>query len=151
MTVWLATLISSQINKDLLMYFTITTRCSTVCVATKIINDILPLIKKADTHINNQTTNDSLLALVVDMFDEGFSEEFGTTAQERKYGIDNDLLSKLVVTVLNSKHYLIDNMDAFCEEFNDENLPLEIGFEKAFYPKEQGHWYSQHEFCICPN
>jgi hypothetical protein len=133
------------------MYQTISTRCSTVCIHNSIINDVLPLIQACNAHVSKQTSADSLLCAVVDMFDDDFAEEFGTTPQEREHGIDNELISKLVVTVLNSKHYLIDDIETFCSEFNEEDLPLTIGFDKAFYPREQGHWYSQQEFAICPN
>jgi len=122
------------------MYNVIENRTGKTLIRNELINEINPLLVKCIDSLNHQRDADDLLCWVVDIFDEDFEEQYGVYPQE--------LLQKFALCVLNARHFLIEDKDQFCEDFNDEDLDLEIGFDKAFYPAEIGNWYDELEFII---
>jgi len=122
------------------MYYIIKTRAGKVLILNKLIEEINPLLKKSINSLNNQTCEEDLLCWVVDIFSEDFEEEYGPYPQE--------LLEKFAVCVLNARHYLINDREQFCNEFNEESIDLEIGFDKAFYPSGTGTWHHHLEFVL---
>ncbi|WP_299496452.1 hypothetical protein [uncultured Shewanella sp.] len=122
------------------MYNIVETRAGKTLILNQLISDIWPLLKKCVSSLNTQKCEEDLLCWVVDVFSEDFEEEYGSYSQE--------YLEKLVLCCLNSRHYLIKDVEQFCHHFNDEPLDLEIGFDKAFYPVGIGHWHHFNEFVL---
>ena len=122
------------------MYNVIETKESTVIILKKLFNEVLPLFKKTVESLNQQQTQDDLYYWVCDIFDEDFEEEHGIYSDE--------YLQKFAICVLNIKHFLIQDKDKFCDDFNDEDLKLEIGYDKGYYPCEIGNWYDRLEIVI---
>ena len=130
----------NELAKVQTMYNIIKTRAGNVLILNELVEEINPLLTKSINSLNNQTCEEDLLCWVVDIFSEDFEEEFGSYSQE--------LLEKFAVCVLNARHYLIHDRERFCNEFNDEDIDLEIGFDKAFYPAGTGTWYHHSEFVL---
>jgi hypothetical protein len=122
------------------MYSTVKTRAGTVLIRTELVNQVMPLLVATVDSLNMQTSQSDLLFWLIDVFGEDFEEEHGRHS--------NELLSKLVLCVLNARHYLIHDKEQFCIDFNAAKLPVRIGFEDAFYPVDQGHWIDPIEFVI---
>lgn len=125
------------------MYSVVETRKGEVLILNKIIKDIDELLTLVAPSVQKQTSEDSLLCWVVDIFSEDFEEEYGS--------YDYETLEKLAVAVLNSKYYLIDDCEAFCDEINPDLQSFQVGFDNAFHPQCCGHWYDQQEFIILEN
>jgi hypothetical protein len=122
------------------MYNVIETRAGNVLILNELVEEVSPLLTKCSESINRQYSEEDLLCWVVDMFHEDFSDEFGSYPQE--------LLEKLALCILNAKHYLIQDKEQFVNDFNDEHINLEIGFDRAFYPVGTGTWYHHSEFVL---
>lgn len=122
------------------MYVKINTRNGGVLILSKIVKEIMPLIEKTTRSLNYQKSDEDLLCWLCAIFDEDFEDDYGHFSQE--------YLEKFTLCVLNARHYLITDKEKFCEDFNNEGLDLEIGFDKAFYPVGIGCWYNELEFII---
>lgn len=125
------------------MYRVTTDRAGKVCILNHIFQDVESLLLKTHNEINKLRTEGDLQYWIYEMFTSEFEEEFGQ--------YPNETLEKLALCILNAKHYLISDKQAFCEQFNSESEGLEIGFDNTFYPYEIGHWYSTTEFMIVLN
>ena len=109
------------------MYNTFITSHGTTCILDALMKDTAPVFDKVIKSLNNQGSTDDLLCFMVHVFSDDFKENFGT--------FDKEILQKFVLCAINIRHYLIDDHEEFCEEFNMEGLDLEIGFDKqTFYP-----------------
>jgi hypothetical protein len=122
------------------MYRTVATRAGKVLILNELIEDVGPLLNKCMASLNNQTCEEDLLCWVVDIFSEDFEEEFGSYPQET--------LEKFALCILNARHYLIQDREQFSDDFNNEDIDLEIGFDRAFYPVGTGTWYHHSEFVL---
>lgn len=122
------------------MYTKIPTRTGTVLILNKLIAQVMPLITLVAPDLNKQPDAQNLMAWLVDVFGDDFEDRYGEYS--------NDERSVLALCVVNAKHYLIDDKAAFCAEFNAENLPVKLGFNKTFYPLEQGHFVDPMEFVL---
>lgn len=122
------------------MYNLIKTRNGDVLILKKLMGEVEPLFNKCIVSINHQTCEESLLCWLVDIFSEDFAEEFGQYSQEH--------LEKFTLCVLNARHYLVNDSENFCYEFNQEGLSLQIGFDNTYYPVDNGHWYDKAEFVL---
>lgn len=122
------------------MYTKINTRGGTVLILSALINDVLPLLTQVSDDLNHQDDEENLLCWLVDVFDESFEERYGAYSDE--------LLAKLVLCVVNSRFYLIRDPEQFCLDFNAERLPVELGYDKTFYPRDQGHFIDAQEFVL---
>lgn len=120
------------------MYNRIKTRAGDVLILNDLIDEIKPLFEKCIKSLNYQEDEEDLLCWVAEIFSEDFEDDYGQYPQE--------YLEKFALCVLNARHYLIQDKEQFCDDFNKEGLDLEIGFDKTFYPSGIGCWYNQLEF-----
>ncbi len=121
------------------MYRTFESKNGKLLISTALLNDVDALAGKIMPNLNHQRNADAVHCFVYDLFDEDEQESHGC--------YDEETLCKMGVIIFNSRLFLFDDPEQAAEDFNKEDCPLKLGFDKGtFYPQGTGNWYGEREF-----
>ena len=129
------------------MYTLFPSTAGKLIVKNSLVTDVKYLMESVASDFSRQYDSDDIMFFVIDLFgDDCLKENYNVDLKD-----DGDLL-KLAVLLLNVRVHIFDDPYLVAEQFNNEGLPLRIGFDDlgTFYPLGIGSWHGRDEFVFMP-